>query len=524
MFLELRGATQSSTEDRVQTAFRELDPTKSPHTPLNNHGKWQDQRTTFQWNGFGPPLGAGEVDFPRDQANAAFTWFLTDNELKFGVDWQEVGWETLNAPPDLFIGQFYNPNLPGGFVTPGVMRVFIPADGVIETNSTALAVFVQDRITIGDHWAFNLGLRYEDQSHDNDIGEELVESSDLAPRLAVTYDVGGDGKFLIKGTAGRYYQHIAQNIVNEDGATKSNGANAFREFGFNPTTGLYDRLLRTVLPSLNTDFQNIDPYYKDEVTAGIEWQVFQNWAFKARGMYWKLDDLFWTTDQITPNGTIINTVQNFPEGERDYKGLQLEMNRSFRDGWVLRSNYTLSRAEGNIFGNTLNTVDDDDFLEARAAINPATGQPYTADFREGRSPQDREHILNVAGAKNFELGRHTFTLGGLAWYRSGERWGKRPAFTVNNTIVPNIQGTIKTSRYIEPRDLRTLPDTMTLNLNLGWTFPLVKSLEGTLRAEVANVTDEQEVIAVNVATGQVIQARASYQIPREVRLVAGLKF
>ena len=65
---------------------------------------------------------------------------------------------------------------------------------------------------------------------------------------------------------------------------------------------------------------------------------------------------------------------------------------------------------------------------------------------------------------------------------------------------------------------------MTLNLSLGWAFPLIKSLEGTLRAEVANVTDEQEEIAVNVATGNVIQARSSFQNPREVRLVAGLKF
>ena len=98
---------------RPRTACRPrsatLDPTKSPHTPLNSHGKWQDQRTTFQWNAFGPPLGAGNVDFPRDQANAAFTWFLTNNELKFGVDWQDVGWETLNSPPDLFIGQCLQP-------------------------------------------------------------------------------------------------------------------------------------------------------------------------------------------------------------------------------------------------------------------------------------------------------------------------------------------------------------------------------------------------------------------------------
>jgi outer membrane receptor protein involved in Fe transport len=177
-----------------------------------------------------------------------------------------------------------------------------------------------------------------------------------------------------------------------------------------------------------------------------------------------------------------------------------------------------------VFGNNLNTVDDDDFLEGMRAINPASGIPYTAEFRDGRSPQDREHSVNVAGAKNWKLGGHTLSLGGLAWFRSGEHWGNRPRFDITTAIVPNIQGTIITSRYIEPRDANKLPDTMTLNLSGGWTFPIVKSLEGMLRAELANVTDEQEVIAVNLANGRVIQARSSFQNPRELRLLAGVKF
>jgi hypothetical protein len=369
-----------------------------------------------------------------------------------------------------------------------------------------------------------LGLRYEDQAHDNDIGQEIAQSSDLAPRFAVTYDVGGDGLVLIKGTAGRYYQHIAQNIVNEEGATKSNGANSFTEFGWNPATQLYDRQLRVVVPALDTRFEAIDPYYKDEVTAGVEWQFKPRWAFKARGMYWTLDDLFWATEQIDPDGSIVTVVQNFDEGEREYQGLQLELNRSFADGWVLRTNYTLSRAEGNVFGNNLNTVDDDDFLEAIAAVNPASGLPYTAEFREGRSPYDREHIVNVAGARNWEVGKHTFTLGGLFWYRTGEPWGTRVPFMITSAIHPGLQGSIQTTRFLEDRDAEELPSTMTLNLNGGWTFPLVRSLEGSLRVEVANVTDEQEVIAINAATGTVIQTRSSFQNPRELRLVAGLKF
>ena len=48
------------------------------------------------------------------------------------------------------------------------------------------------------------------------------------------------------------------------------------------------------------------------MTAGIEWQVHANWAFKARGMYWKLDDLFWSTQQIAANGAIVTHGAELP--------------------------------------------------------------------------------------------------------------------------------------------------------------------------------------------------------------------
>ena len=37
--------------------------------------------------------GFGTNEYPRDQANAALTWFASENhETKFGIDWQEVKW------------------------------------------------------------------------------------------------------------------------------------------------------------------------------------------------------------------------------------------------------------------------------------------------------------------------------------------------------------------------------------------------------------------------------------------------
>jgi hypothetical protein len=90
--------------------------------------------------------------------------------------------------------------------------------------------------------------------------------------------------------------------------------------------------------------------------------------------------------------------------------------------------------------------------------------------------------------------------------------------------TPTSTATITTTRYLEPRDANELADVYALNVTGAWEFPIAGRVAGSLRAEVANVTDEQEQIAVNLATGVPIPVRQSYQKPREMRFVAGIRF
>ena len=312
--------------------------------------------------------------------------------------------------------------------------------------------------------------------------------------------------------------------MNEDGATKSNGANAFREFSWNPATQLYDRLLRTVLPALEHRLPGHRPLlqgrgHRRHRVAGLHDVGVQG----PRHVLGAGRSVLVHRPGPAQRRDRARASSNFDEGERDYKGLQLEMNRSFRDGWVLRTNYTLLARRGQHLRQHL-----EHGRRGRLPRGPRRDQPGDRPARipptsaKVESPQDREHILNVAGAKDWSLGKHTLSLGGLAWFRSGERWGNRPTFAVNSTVIPNIQGTINTSRFIEPRDLRELPETMTLNLN-GWSS-LDQGVEGTLRAEVANVTDEQENIGINFNNGQPVAGKLAYQSPREYRLQIGVTF
>ena len=199
---------------------------------------------------------------------------------------------------------------------------------------------------------------------------------------------------------------------------------------------------------------------------------------------------------------------------------------------MIRTNYTLSEVEGNSAGQEHfnNTIDD--FREALGGVEVCTATSYvgcvqgaqnaTITNRFGLLDNDRKHILNLSGAKTFELTeRQRLTFGTWFTYRTGKSWGQRPAAVVR---APNGTATITTTRYLEARDANELDEVYALNLTGAWEFPLGSRLAGSVRAEVANVTDQQEQLAVNLATGQPIPVRQSYQKPREMRFVIGLNF
>ena len=122
LFLETKLATQTSNENKylaaggtdVEAAIRKKqgdpafpgDPNLasicqfSPRAdvrcniPGNNYAVYSDNLDTGSWhNGWVLDNGFGTNEYPRDQANAAITWFASENhETKFGIDWQEVKW------------------------------------------------------------------------------------------------------------------------------------------------------------------------------------------------------------------------------------------------------------------------------------------------------------------------------------------------------------------------------------------------------------------------------------------------
>jgi outer membrane receptor protein involved in Fe transport len=81
--------------------------------------------------------------------------------------------------------------------------------------------FLEDRLQLGRHWSFNLGVRY-DRNRDRDGRGELVSNSGAwSPRLSFRFDPKGDGRWEVHGGYARYVDKLHDTIVN---ATSSAGS------------------------------------------------------------------------------------------------------------------------------------------------------------------------------------------------------------------------------------------------------------------------------------------------------------
>ena len=161
----------------------------------------------------------------------------------------------------------------------------------------------------------------------------------------------------------------------------------------------------------------LDPYYKDEIIAGFEWQVSNNWAFDGKAIYWELGDIIMnTTQRYNSNPGAVYNLQNtfqlsvndknfqhalrqlgvipedviddFEEPFKEYQALQLQINRRFSNGWAVYNNLTLSKLEttgsGAWWNNTSSSYGEDFGIVLTQAMIDSCNLQQAADRRRHR--------------------------------------------------------------------------------------------------------------------------------------------
>ena len=518
-FLEAKAANRELQTARIGSPPAEILPGASPDTPDGNNFRYRDLADGRRYNAPVNRLGAGGNDFPRDQANASLTFFRGKHEFKAGIDVQDVTFATITSIGSEYRGRGYGRSLPGGYESPVNKRVFdCPVPCNTAFTSGIGAAYVQDRITVGDHLTVSLGLRQDTQDIKNNLGQEVMDYQKVAPRLSAVYDLNADGRMLLRASAGRYYDYIGLGVVFTEFTAGANGENAYTQYGWNSETELYDVFQRRVEPR-DPLASSVEPYYKEEISVGFDWQFSNNWVFKSRVTSWDMENMFHSTLQFDEQGAVVRDLRNWPQNRREYEGILLQLNRAFRNDWSLQMNYARDWNEGNNESRN----DNDDHMEGFGGIEVSTGilNPTSGPNWFGPISYQRDHIVNVVGMKRWRFGSHDLMTSASAHLADGEPWGLQPATQVRHPVSGQ---TITTTTLRDKRGTNRLDDFFTLNLNATYQFPIRGGVQGIIGGEVANVTNEQALILINTRNGNPAGSLDTYQYTREFRLKVGVRF
>ncbi len=460
---------------------------------------------------------------------------LGDHLVKAGGDYvrSRSGGNGQEFGSPFVLGQFtfktgISPSIPTSALTIADVQRFTQGFGNVDyrVSESLWSLFVQDDYRIRPDLVLNLGLRYDRQS--------LTDATDnISPRLGFAWTPGKSAKTTYRGGYGIYYSEIRANIV---AGWELGGPEGFFNFSaapgqlgfptslaplpaFPPGAVLPPRDI-TVRPgraSYYNQFFDVSRLsgYPDELknpkteqaTLGVERDLGAGWFVSADVVHTVTTDIDRNLDlnapaafvRTAPGQTrsaaaadltrpIVPTANGYRrilvtvnQGESRYDALQLDLHRRFAGGGAFRLSYTLSHTRNN-------------FESDAPGGDPSDARLLGSEF--GDSNLDQRHRLVLSGSVHLPLG---FVAGGVGTYATGRPYNATTGADNNgdgsNADRPVIDGHVISRNAFRGDDLYDL----TLFVERG--FRITGSTTLTLRAEVYNVTDHENVVGRNTVYG-----------------------
>ncbi len=413
---------------------------------------------------------------PRTQYQASLNWYrgdwAGDHKFKFGAEYQDLEYGEEQIIPDT-----YTLNRP--YDQPDVWLVRNEVDWV--DSGSILTLFAQDDWTWRDDWAFNIGLRWEQQEQVNDVGERVYQfDSLLSPRLGVSWDVRGDGRSRLFAHYGRYHDAMGlylARFLNRQVVDIRRGEGDYE-------TGDWTFIEPTYGPeNYNTADEGLEPNYKDEVVVGYEFEFLGDFAAAARLIVNRqsnmIEDVLLNEDEIREGAETeyIYLITNVDSARRDYRGLELSLKKQLSHNYQFLAVCTLSESRGSVAYN--------DYA--------AEGLSVYADFEEmkhnryGKLPWDDQQYLKLNGSYHLPLG---FIVGASLNWRSGRPYSRiDPRLPETAGYIAGYTG----QYYLDPRGSNRLGSAWWLDLRLRKDFAIGPTTL-SLTADAFNLTNNQHVI------------------------------
>ncbi len=398
---------------------------------------------------------------------------------------------------------------------------FSDYDGQVKFDNNYYAVYFQDEWRATPSFTLTYGLRYEFQQHDQPketnplyplTGQIPQDKNNFAPRVGFAWDINGDGKSVLRGGIGMFYDNTPTLL--DANALLTNGIRVVRYSAYcfwDDNCPVWPGTWNTPADAgdaARPDIFVYDPSFENPETLrfslGYERELVRNFSLGINVIWQDTKKLQRKWDQnIAPDGgttpagrpTYVDgeeyddfdqIIQFFSDAKQEYRSVILHGQKRFADRWFLDFSYTWSSSK------------DHDSNERSVSSS--------GDF-----PQDQFDLSYSWGYSNFDATHKfvtnfgwqlpaNFMISGIATWRSGFPYSANDGNDNNGDGYRNETAQVEVSpgvfeqfdRNTERQDAFT-----TVDLRLSWTANLGKSMQLELIGEVFNLFNSSNWLTNN---------------------------
>ena len=479
-------------------------------------------------------------DRNNEQIAGSVSWFLDNqsvgsHDLKFGYENFtniNVGGNSQSASDFVFFHDFLanedgSPVLINGEMQPA----FVPEDGLgvrFEAERGARleleveSLYVNDHWTLNDHWSFNLGVRFEEVSSETNAGDAPVDTDAVAPRLGVSYDLRGDGKYRFDATYGQYTGGYGFGGNNFGSVTNVGNPNyvygpyigpegSGKDFapGFDPDNYVF--VAGSFGAASNFTAPDLSSPSSEEFTLSFGVRLSRGGFIRASLVDRSMDDFVVQTNTLETGSveifepglgmveplTFNNTLlENTSRPTRDYQGSVLQARYRILENLLVEGHWThqfdnegdYEGEAGQSFGGS-NHTSYPELLDER-------------NFAFGRLDEYQEDRIRVWSIYTLGLGRFGDLSGSLLFnYDTGTAYDHSTRFDLTATQVELGEGyaslPTQPTLWFGEKGAATFPDYSSFDFGLLYDLPIYKELAVFVKADVFNVFNDRKQIGFN---------------------------
>ena len=412
-------------------------------------------------------------------------------------------------------------------------------EGSKGTDLVTNSAYINDTWQVNEKLSLSLGLRYDENDGRDAEGKLVAKDDRISPRLGLTWDVKGDGDWIVNATAGRYVAAINNGAADQTSAAGTPAVFVSQYFGPSINANgvpeqTQDQALQTVfdwwfanggtddpngdlsalpglfyanIPGATAVIENtLDSPYVDEITFGVSKRLGNKGIVRADVVLREFGDFYaqetsLRTGQVTlDSGTFDRTVI-YNENDlltRDYTGILTNFRYRATDRLSINGNYTWSNAEGNFNGETAGSGSiNGGILSYAEYVDRAWNSP------EGDLSTDQTHNVRLWGIYDiFNTDHHSLNASLLLNYASGTPYSNvvsvdpRPYVTNPGYLSPPTS----VNYFVSDRGAFTTEDVTRVDLSVNYSFNWNlwnQDFEVFVQPEVLNVLNDQSFTRIN---------------------------